>query len=381
MREITAQDLEYLAIGAAILGTGGGGDPLIGKLMARQAIEENGPVSLLDPSELADDALVMPVGIMGAPTVLFEKVPEGRETLRLLHAVEQALGRRVSATTPTECGGINSQIPFLLAAHAHLPVLDGDGMGRAFPELQMVTFHVYGASGSPAWLADERGSVVMLQTSDNMQLEWLARGVTMRMGGLAHLVDYVVTGKQYRQMAVHHTVSTCIDIGRAVLHAPEKRQYPIEVLCAATQNTLYGRGIVLFQGKIVDVVRRTEGGFARGRAVLRGLQAFQDSELLIEFQNENLVARRDGEVVACVPDLITVLDSEVATAITTERLHYGQRATVIAIPSPEILRTSEALRVWEPRAFGYDIPFVPLERRFAAYYREHGVPRGKERYL
>jgi arylsulfatase len=34
MRTITERDLEALALGAAVLGTGGGGDPYIGKLMA-----------------------------------------------------------------------------------------------------------------------------------------------------------------------------------------------------------------------------------------------------------------------------------------------------------------------------------------------------------
>jgi DUF917 family protein len=34
MREVTATDLDHLAIGAAILGTGGGGDPFVGKVMA-----------------------------------------------------------------------------------------------------------------------------------------------------------------------------------------------------------------------------------------------------------------------------------------------------------------------------------------------------------
>jgi len=132
---------------------------------------------------------------------------------------------------------------------------------------------------------------------------------------------------------------------------------------------------------VVDVERRTREGFAVGRAVLHGLGKARGKQMVIEFKNENLVAIEDGEVIASVPDLITVLDSETGTAITTERLRYGQRATVIGIPTPEIMRSHEALCVWGPEAFGYRIPFVPLERRFAGYYRERGVPKGKEAYL
>ena len=47
--EITPAGLDDIALGAALLGTGGGGDPYIGMLMARQALERYGSVELLDP--------------------------------------------------------------------------------------------------------------------------------------------------------------------------------------------------------------------------------------------------------------------------------------------------------------------------------------------
>ena len=43
MRIIGKQEVEDMAVGAAVLASGGGGDPYIGKLMALQAIEEYGP--------------------------------------------------------------------------------------------------------------------------------------------------------------------------------------------------------------------------------------------------------------------------------------------------------------------------------------------------
>lgn len=382
MREVTARDLDMLAVGAAILGTGGGGDPFIGKIMAQQAIEEEGPVELMDPEELEDAALVLPTAMMGAPTVMVEKVPEGMEAVRALRTEEARLGRKADATCPIECGGVNSQIPFVAAARTRLPVVDGDGMGRAFPELQMETFHVYGVAGTPAVVADERGAVVTIETRDNYQLEWIARGVTIRMGGHAMLVDYPMSGAEFKRTAVRGTVSMGIRIGEAVAGASKEGVHPIDAVCAATQDTIYGRGIPLFEGKVVDVERRTREGFAVGHAVLQGLGTFQGSRLVVRFQNENLVAEKDGETIASVPDLISLLDSERATAVTTERLRYGQRVTAIGIPTPEIMRSEEALEVWGPPAFGYeDLAFVPLECRFADYYASHGVPSGKEQYL
>ena len=78
-------------------------------------------------------------------------------------------------------------------------------------------------------------------------------------------------------------------------------------------------------------------------------------------QNENLVALEQGTVRASVPDLISVLDSETADAIPTERLKYGQRVTVIAMACDPIWRTPPGLQMAGPRAFGYDFDYAPVE--------------------
>ena len=44
---ITADLVPDLARGAAVLGTGGGGDPYVGALLAAQALAEYGPVEVV----------------------------------------------------------------------------------------------------------------------------------------------------------------------------------------------------------------------------------------------------------------------------------------------------------------------------------------------
>src|SRR2546426_4065562 len=98
-------EMHDIASGAAILGTGGGGDPYIGKLMALTAIRKNGPVRLLDPTEVPDDWFVIPTAIMGAPTVLIERIPRGDEAVASLRLLEKYHGRKADATMPIEAGG------------------------------------------------------------------------------------------------------------------------------------------------------------------------------------------------------------------------------------------------------------------------------------
>src|SRR5699024_12085343 len=138
MTLIGKEEIENLAIGAALLGTGGGGDPYIGKLMALQAIEKYGPVKLISADELNDDDLVVPSAMMGAPTVMVEKVPSGDESLAAFSALAEYLGKKITATMTIEAGGVNPLLPLALAAQTGFPVVDADGMRRASLEIQMV---------------------------------------------------------------------------------------------------------------------------------------------------------------------------------------------------------------------------------------------------
>lgn len=89
MRKIDLKDIEDIALGAALLGAGGGGDPYIGKLVAMGAVKECGPVTMLDPQEVPDEELVVPIAMMGAPTVLAEKAVGEREYETLFHMVSR----------------------------------------------------------------------------------------------------------------------------------------------------------------------------------------------------------------------------------------------------------------------------------------------------
>jgi len=358
-RLLTADDMEKLAIGATILGTGGGGDPYIGKLMAIQAIEEYGPVRLIDVEDVPDDELVIPTAMMGAPTVMLEKIPNGSELVKAFRAIEDFMGRKAAATISAEAGGLNSTVPVGAAAKLGLPLVDADGMGRAFPEIQMASFSVYGVPATPMVLTDEKGNLSLLQTISNLWTEKLARAATVAMGCSAMITLYPMTGAQVKACAVRGTLSYAIRLGEAVLEARARKEDPVARIVEET------RGFRLFKGKIVDVLRRTTAGFARGTIKLEGIDDCKGRTMEIEFQNENLVAKEDGQVVASVPDLITLLEVETGTAITTEGLKYGYRATVIGMPCASVWRTPAGLKVVGPRYFGYDVDYAPIEERMA----------------
>lgn len=358
MREIHAEDMHAVALGAAVLGTGGGGDPYIGKLMAMQAIRDNGPVRLVDVDELSDDALIVPAAMMGAPTVMVEKLPSGGEIVSAFRALETFLGRPIDAVLCGEAGGMNSTIPFVVAAETGLPLVDGDGMGRAFPELQMVTFTLHGVRATPMTMADDKGNSILLETVDNAWTERLARSVTIDMGGSALISFYAMDGATAKKAIIRGTVGLAADVGETILRARREKRSPI----AAARDRL--GGLELFRAKIVDVERRTVGGFARGLARLEGIEADVGRSFEIEFQNEFLIAREVGGSPLCTtPDLITLLDADGGEPITTESLRFGFRVVALAIPCDPQWRSDEGLALVGPRYFGYDLDYVPVEAR------------------
>ena len=357
MRELNEQSVEDIATGAAILGTGGGGDPYLGKLMALSVLKRGMKIEVISLDEVPDDALIIPSAAMGTPTVLIEKISKGDEVVQAFKRLGSLYGKEVYATMPIEAGGVNSVNPLTVGAKCGIPVVDADGMGRAFPELQMTTFHVHGVHCTPMTLVDEKGNVVIIDAVDDMWAEKLARVVTVRFGGTAWVALYTMNGRQLKEAAIPGTLSLAEKIGRSIREARFEKADPVERILQVTG------GYRLFEGKIVDVERRTVAGFARGEAKFEGINDYKGGRLVVQFQNENLVAVRDGEIVCSVPDLISVLGIETGLPVTTEYLRYGFRAVVIGMPCNRMWRTPEAIGVVGPRYFGYDVDYVPIEDR------------------
>ena len=358
MRMIAAEDMDDLAFGAAVLGTGGGGDPYIGKLLALGAITKHGPVRMLDLEEIEDDWLVLACGAMGAPTIVLEKVPSGDEMLLALRHYEKLTGKTADAIIPFEAGGLNSCLPIMLAAQAGLPLVNADGMGRAFPQLEMETFNVYGVSCSPIAMADEKGNLAMLYAENAGRAEFLARGLTIRMGGQAHLVNYAMDGATARRVSVPATMSLAQDIGRLVRRSHAEKFDPLPALISFFEGTHYGHAELIGSGKITDIARRMENGWSVGVVTIAPFKG--GAPYSIRIQNENLVVEQSGAILAVVPDLICLLDIDTAEPIPTERLRYGQRINILGIRVPPIMRTPEALAVFGPRCFGFDVDYRPL---------------------
>ena len=167
---------------------------------------------------------------------------------------------------------------------------------------------------------------------------------------------------------IDHVVDMAIDI---VVHpAAGDRMEAAEAGTGAGRRAGHGDPVeavaelldakVIFHGRVGDIERRTVGGFARGKALFEGAEEWKGHSFGLQFQNEFLMAERDGKILVTTPDLITCLDAESGNPVTADSLRYGLRLKVLAFASNPQWRTPAGLALIGPRYFGYDVDYAPF---------------------
>ena len=158
-------------------------------------------------------------------------------------------------------------------------------------------------------------------------------------------------------MLVQNSVTLARSIGSAVRVARASGQDPIEAARAA------GDGYLLFEGLVGASHWEDKDGFLVGDVTIHGAGDFNGSALLLDYKNEHLIARRDGQVLATCPDLITMVDKRSFEGIGNPDFTEGQAVSVLAYRAPRLWRSPAGLDVFAPRYFGYDVDYVPVEDR------------------
>lgn len=329
MKWLTVEQLDDLARGATILGSGGGGPPSYNRLITQQMIETYGPVPLLSLDDLSDDDVVVPVAFMGAPLVALEKIPSGKEFTSIFTKMPKPPTVLVAA----EIGGGNAFTPLWVAAKHRFPVLDADTIGRAFPKLQMSACTIAGIKPSPAYLADGFGNVEEILHEDPLMVESIARQKVISMGSRGAVVIYVMSGSQAKKTLVAGTISRAIELGS---------KCPSQFLAS---------------GMIVDVDHSVTHGFLCGSACLHT----EEGSYHLDYQNEFLRVRKGNQAVALTPDIITLIEQDSGLPITTSTLQYGLRVNLLVLEAPAIWRTEKGMELAGPKVFGYEEEICALE--------------------
>lgn len=195
IHEYGVTDFQYIAAGAAILASGGGGSycDAVNVLQELAATGWKGTVPVQDYDGMTNCCVL---ALMGSPDAAdcMTLADVENSIANTISTFEQATGATLECVIPVEIGAINSIVPLLAAAksgNAIQWVVDGDGAGRAVPELPQTT---YGGSASlatsPCSLANDTGPTSTMQSATlNAEtaalIESLAGGIVSALGSFS----------------------------------------------------------------------------------------------------------------------------------------------------------------------------------------------------
>ncbi|MDH3521139.1 MAG: DUF917 domain-containing protein [Myxococcales bacterium] len=369
--ELDAQTLEDTLVGSTYLGCGGGG----GLAAARELIAADLAAGLsfrrLSVAELEDHEFVAsPYALeslapadAGMQAKLDRIVsPVEAPTIASFRLLENFLGQKFSAVIVGEIGPLSMAEALSLSARIGVPSLDADTVGRAAPEINQHSVRVAGHAITPAAAVTQFGDEVILKhVQDPSREEDVLRSLSV-VSRLVGVTDAAISGAvaKSEHVLVQGSLSLAAAIGRAVREAVAKGDDPID---AARHS---GDGYSLFEGTVEAFDWQDRDGFLIGNVTLTGTGTFLGQAFELTYKNEHLVARRDGVVMATCPDLITMIDRKTAEGIGNPDFSKGQAVAVLAFRAAALWRRPEGLKVFQPRYFGYDIDYVPVETRLRA---------------
>ncbi|EAA35716.3 hypothetical protein GE21DRAFT_1913 [Neurospora crassa] len=423
---ISETDLTFISTGCYILGTGGGGSPYASMILLRQLLRSGASVRVVSPADVPDSAAVGCGCGAGSPTVSIEKL-QGDEMMQAQTELYKALSSSSSDQNQNykathmialEIGGGNGLQGMTLGASSNMdiPCVDGDWMGRAYPtkwQTTPVVFNERSPIWSPIAVADGNGNVlVMPKAASDAAVENIIRAALSQMGSQVGAADPPVTGAEMKRWVVENTVSQAWRLGRAVARARAMNRLDevaetIVEECGGGQKGAAAK--MLFKGKIVGVRRTLRMGHVYGECIIEGTDMTDDTtttnhgrrtggrrggqgvdgeekedfigkRIKIPFKNENIAAIRipaeDGsndenkelekqeDVLAIVPDLISVIDAQSGEAVGTPEYRYGLLVIVIGIAASDKWTGSQrGIDLGGPKAFGFDhLKYEPLGR-------------------
>lgn len=365
---LTAQALEDALVGSSYLGCGGGGSLSAGRELIASDLEAGHEFRVIDVSALADDervacpyALASLAPISDDMQARLDKIENKVEapTLAAFNLLERHLKTQFSGVILGEIGPLSMAEGLSIAARLGVPALDADTVGRATPEINQHSVRVAGHALTPAAGVTPFGDEIILQSvQDPSREEDIFRGLSV-VSRLVGVVDAPITGAvaKSENTLVTGSLTLATKIGAAVREARSSGADPVEAARRA------GDGYFLFQGQVERFDWEDKDGFLVGNLTLRGSGEYAGQSMHLDYINEHLVARRDRDVIATCPDLITVVDLQSHEGVNNPDFEIGQSVAVLGFRSDPVWRLPAGLDVFRPRYFGYDIDYIPIEKR------------------
>lgn len=390
MMKLDKQDIWALILGAGALATGGGASIPTYEQFSNGAdpiLEKGFEPKLIDPKDLKDDDIVfMDVGCGGGirreyqerymryfpreawykqidlihPLNSWSKKEDIRASEEHLKKLEELVGGKPMAYLAFEVGPLDAG-QLLNAAKRGLPLVDADCAGyRAVPELSLTKLNVINAPIAPYTIGTSWGDLIIgTKVLSHQRWEDICRAIATRSGGGCSPA-ISLTGKTVKEGTAHNTFTLATDVGKAILKARENGDDPVAAVIESSD------GYKIFEGKVGGTTNERKGSFVYGNAWIEGTGDYEGKTFRLWYKNENQISWIDEKPYITCPDPFTVLDKETAFGLSNFRTEWwtpGREVSVTAMKACPFWRTERGLKIYNPKHFGFDIEYVPIEEK------------------
>ena len=360
LRLARSEDFEALLLGAAIYATGGGGDLERGLLMVKEVfIDRSRVLEVRDVEELDASAFIASpydVGTIAPSTKLRKAARVSNTVAEALRIFRDRLGVEVMSFNPVELGGGNTAVALYAAGLANLPVVDGDRVGRAAPEIHQDTAVLMDRKCTPSVAVTPTGiEVVILDYPDIDDYEAMLRHLSILSGTHVTVVDTPMRVEEARNVLIRGTLSKCYELGKKVLEARQRGAFVPQIV-AETMN-----GWIVFHGIVREWRWRNEGGFLVGEMIIEGIDEFRGRVLKSWIKNEHIMVWLNDQPLVMPPDLFTLVSRD-GNPVLNHMVREGMEVWGVAAPAPAVWRCEEGLKLFGPKHFGFDYDYVPVEK-------------------
>lgn len=359
-------DLTALLLGLGIMGTGGGGDPKgWGRSVFDADLAAGRTYQLVDPQSISDDAFVLSGGYLGSVADdhglnrFVEAWESDFELKRAIQILEEEHGRSVNYLVPFELGGGNTPVVMSCAARLGIPVIDGDGVGRAAPETHMCSFLGHGISLTPMPLVGGDGTVVLVRAGDLLLADAIGRFVAGRKQGFLANAHYGMSGADLKRSVVPNSISRALKLGRFV-----QGLIPTDDPLDAVSR--FVGGTPLIRGRVTTRTEIKQQGFFVAHASLEGTGGYEGSRLDLIIKNEVMCAKQGDKPLVLFPDFVYLLDPTTGEGVMSTELIEGREVSVLGAPCTSVVRealhSEEGKMAFSAARYGESFEFVPIER-------------------
>jgi DUF917 family protein len=289
------------------------------------------------------------------PNELLQHWDERFELTEAFRVMEQTIGHKIEYIVAFEMGGLNTPVMLSLGARTGIPVINGDGLGRAAPETQMISFIGHGISLTPMPLVDALGNIVVVRHGvENTFADQLGRWVVTRGGGMGANSHYSMTGAQLKRSVIPHTLTKALALGEVVLNARKVGADPVQAVAKDL------KGWHIHTGTISGLEESEWEGFYFTKLKL-------DRNIEVIIKNEAMALFVDGKPYTIFPDLICLLDPTTGKGMMSAQLKISQPLSIVVTACHprlrEALKSEAGQYAFSPKRFGQpDLVYHPLEK-------------------